>query len=631
MSFYKTNITKFLFFFTMMMSVVHAQIYQLQNAGFEQWDGNNANDEPTHWNGFPSAACDLSGVYAIGCNAATSTRHARTTEIRPGSTGQYSCKIFATQTNIIGNVIIANGALTTGRIRIGSVSTNSDENYNITLTSQPSFSMAFNGKPDSISFWARFVCPSATQEAKMVATIHDAYNYREPETTDQASLSHIVGRALCFFNRANQNWRKHTIPFDYNYPSTQAEYILLTFSTNKEAGVGSTNDMLFIDDIEMIYNTKLSNLMVNNIGIYNFSQDVFNYQVSVPCQSSPLVTAITASPNASVQINQAGLMGDSAIITVTAGGMSSQYVVYFAYQNITTIYANICQGQGYHDSFFNVPPQTNSGVYIQTLTTYTSAQCDSVIKLILNVHPSYVADTTHFMICEGASYSFFDNILTEAGIYDTTITSVNGCDSLVTLNLSVGSYYLQQINASVCAGEIYTQHGFNTSDGGTHTLNYMAVNGCDSIVQLNLSLYPTHHVYIYDTVKPGEIYHEHGFFITDTDVAGYYEESMQLLNTYNCDSIITLKLSIVLDSTDSNFEVKLYPNPTSDLLNIQIISESFAVYLVELYNSYGKLLLLKEIYSHSESLSLKNLSAGFYILKIRSSENVFKHFKIIKT
>ena len=71
---------------------VSGQVYQLPNGGFELWDNNysSTDDEPTNWNSFPSADCTVS----FGCAAATATRHERSTDKRPGSTGQYSCKIW---------------------------------------------------------------------------------------------------------------------------------------------------------------------------------------------------------------------------------------------------------------------------------------------------------------------------------------------------------------------------------------------------------------------------------------------------------------------------------------------------------------------------------------------------------
>ena len=89
-------------------------VYQLPNPGFENWDGNGSDDEPTNWNGFPSSNCTVS----IGCSTAQQTRHERSTDVRPGSTGSYSCKIYATVVNLIFTSVTANGNITTGQPRV---------------------------------------------------------------------------------------------------------------------------------------------------------------------------------------------------------------------------------------------------------------------------------------------------------------------------------------------------------------------------------------------------------------------------------------------------------------------------------------------------------------------------------
>ncbi|MDR1846789.1 MAG: T9SS type A sorting domain-containing protein [Bacteroidales bacterium] len=44
------------------------------------------------------------------------------------------------------------------------------------------------------------------------------------------------------------------------------------------------------------------------------------------------------------------------------------------------------------------------------------------------------------------------------------------------------------INAVITAGETYTQNGFNESTAGTYTQTLQSINGCDSVVVLNLSV-----------------------------------------------------------------------------------------------------------------------------------------------
>ena len=50
-------------------------------------------------------------------------------------------------------------------------------------------------------------------------------------------------------------WERKVIPFQYVGPSSTPEYILITFTTNSIPGGGSAGDEVFIDDVELIYNS----------------------------------------------------------------------------------------------------------------------------------------------------------------------------------------------------------------------------------------------------------------------------------------------------------------------------------------------------------------------------------------
>ncbi|HOZ31055.1 MAG TPA: hypothetical protein PLL66_09075, partial [Bacteroidales bacterium] len=391
----------------------NAQVYQLPNGGFEFWDGTGSDDEPSNWNSFPSAECTL----IFGCGTATATRHSKSSDIRPGSSGNFSCKIYST--SALG--IIANGNISTGQIRIGSTTpTNFEENYNITRSTDANFRQAINAKPDSIRFWAKFVCPSATQNARMHAIIHNNYSYKDPEDGDANAGSHVVADAVSNFTRDNQEWTLHSIPFDYNYPANEPAYILLTFTTNMVAGQGSTSDALYIDDIEFVYNTLLSDLKINGISIDDFNPYTYDYYFDAECGQTQTVSASTQSPNASISIVQ-NSGSNPATITITSGDQSSVYHVYFDYSHTTYINDDICTGTQYNGNGFDISPIDIPDIYEFGRTSYESEECDSLIILYLNVHPSYIADTINIMVCEGANYNFYGQTLTEAGIYNTII------------------------------------------------------------------------------------------------------------------------------------------------------------------------------------------------------------------
>lgn len=308
--------------------------YQLPNPGFELWDGDGANDEPTHWNGFPSSKCTL----IIGCSSGQKTRHSRSTDIRPGSDGQYSCRIFATIVNLGLVKIPANGTITTGEINIGSTTAANTANHNRTLLSNgPELRQTFTGKPDSIRFWAKFSAPDINQNARMHAVIHTNHDYTDPQN-DNSLSDYVVAKAEKNFPQGDQQWHEYTVPFIYNDDVSRIPaYLLLTFTTNKEPGKGSDKDYVWIDDIDFIYTTRLSNLELladgNTVPFNEFNPNRNEYDFYLcPGMSIPTInseTIRTESAQATLSIEQADETVPVATITVTNQIETRTYIIRF--------------------------------------------------------------------------------------------------------------------------------------------------------------------------------------------------------------------------------------------------------------------------------------------------------------
>ncbi|MEA5099277.1 MAG: leucine-rich repeat protein [Bacteroidales bacterium] len=94
----------------------------------------------------------------------------------------------------------------------------------------------------------------------------------------------------------------------------------------------------------------------------------------------------------------------------------------------------------------------------------------------------------------------------------------------------------QFINTSICEGQIYTNYGANINSAGVYHL----VSGCDSII-LTLSVTPASIINYYDTICQGNLYNGYGFNFT-ADTTGRYTRNMQAIN--GCDSIIALYLTV---------------------------------------------------------------------------------------
>jgi len=80
-------------------------------------------------------------------------------------------------------------------------------------------------------------------------------------------------------------------------------------------------------------------------------------------------------------------------------------------------------------------------------------------------------------------------------------------------------------------------------------------------------------------------------------------------------------------------DCNVYPNPTEDLLQLQITNyewqETFDLKWSVLDMS-GKLILQHEVVSDHTEISMKNLSKGVYFLNVSKDNKLAKAFKIIK-
>ena len=141
----------------------------------------------------------------------------------------------------------------------------------------------------------------------------------------------------------------------------------------------------------------------------------------------------------------------------------------------------ICGGGSYD---FHGQILTETGIYRDTLES--SGDCDSVIELHLSFVPTDPIPV-YVDICDGGSYNFDGEILSEPGIYLDTITTSGGCDSIIELHLSIVPPDPVPVYASVCPGDSYNMNGRIFSEPGIYFDSTVTAGGCDSIVELHLT------------------------------------------------------------------------------------------------------------------------------------------------
>ena len=100
-----------------------------------------------------------------------------------------------------------------------------------------------------------------------------------------------------------------------------------------------------------------------------------------------------------------------------------------------------------------------------------------------------VFDTIRHAMCEGSSYEFKGNTYYEQGIYRDTLSAANGCDSIVTLILTVNKPYYSIIRETILEGQYYIFFGDTIRETKTVSHSGRTPEGCDSTTVLELTVH----------------------------------------------------------------------------------------------------------------------------------------------
>lgn len=133
---------------------------------------------------------------------------------------------------------------------------------------------------------------------------------------------------------------------------------------------------------------------------------------------------------------------------------------------------------------------TPVGTSVRMLVLSTKKGCDSVVFLNLTVNKSYESNE-QIVICDNQfPYSFGGRQLTAGGKYKVTLQTVEGCDSVINLNLIANPSYALYDTVKICPSQLpYTYMGKVCAAAGSYLISNLTKKGCDSLVYLNLQLY----------------------------------------------------------------------------------------------------------------------------------------------
>ena len=276
---------------------------------------------------------------------------------------------------------------------------------------------------------------------------------------------------------------------------------------------GGSNYTFSFTDSQYGDNGGLLNFKIYYLGNISWSNGVTTYNNSVSPNSS---TSYTAT------IDNGGCTdSDNVLVSVNTGGTSTDIIT--SCNNYTWI-----DGVTYTTS-------NNSA----SITIPSSSGCDSVVYLDLTInYDSYQTDVqtscNSYTWIDGVTYTSSTNTPT------FTLTSQNGCDSIISLNLTIYSSSNSTDFQNACDSLSWINGQTYYSSNNSAQFVTQNIFGCDSIINLDLTVYPSYFNYQFDTICSSELpYTWNGLTY---NFGGNQMEILTSIN--NCDSITSYVLTV---------------------------------------------------------------------------------------
>ena len=361
---------------------------------------------------------------------------------------------------------------------------------------------------------------------------------------------------------------------------------------------------------------------LNTSTISNPSVTLTNTGTTPITETYTVTTTLASNPNSCPT-------QDSVVVTILPNTSS-------------TVDASICTGASY----------TIGGQSFSTAGTHQAVVngvngCDSTITLNLSLIPNIQTDLTE-SICQGSSYAFGNQTLTNAGEYSQTLQTSTGCDSIVNLSLTVNPILSSSQFETICDGESVTFYGQTLTVAGSFNHTLQTTNGCDSIITLNLIVNPIPSPPTIVSNSPLECPGDGLIMVAEPIVGATYSWSgpgnftssdneisliidNQNTGTYSvyiylngCQSPPSLEqISIANTGVSDNFDVPNVITPNNDGVNEEIefntLFSSCIPFHFELFNRWGNLVFEQENGGEAfkgTTIGGKKLEDGIYFYKL---------------
>ena len=228
---------------------------------------------------------------------------------------------------------------------------------------------------------------------------------------------------------------------------------------------------------------------------------------------------------------------------LNAGGCDSIITINLTINNVTNG-TDVVTACGSHLWVDGNTYTANNTTATHTITNGASNGCDSIVTLNLTINNAtngtdvVTACGSHLWI-DGNTYTANNTTAT----HTITNGASNGCDSIVTLNLTINNATNGTDVVTACGSHLWIDGNTYTANNttATHTITNGASNGCDSIVTLNLTINNATNGTDVVTACGSHLWIDGNTYTANNTTATH---TITNGASNGCDSIVTLNLTI---------------------------------------------------------------------------------------
>jgi hypothetical protein len=387
--------------------------------------------------------------------------------------------------------------------------------------------------------------------------------------------------------------------------------------------LNSSGDFLWVKQLGSSMNDSGKSINVDNSGEIYVS-GFFLDAVTINLSSGNIT--LTPFGGTDVFIAKINSLGD-LLWAKQIGGTNSETSIASAVDNDGNLY---CAGVFKDLVDFNPGSPTfylqSEGNYDIFLTKFSpSGEFNWAVKMG-GVNEDYVRDLAIDLNGNILSTGYFQDVvdfdpgsntlnLNSFGSLDTYTQKLNQCSLIVGFDVQ-----------TACDSYTWIDGITYTSSNNTAQFNLLnaALNGCDSLVNLNLTLNASSSSIQYQTGLDNFTWPVNGQTYTQS---GTY--TAVIPNAAGCDSTITLDLSLNFTGIDEpeNSKILISPNPVSDYFVVsaseELIGEAYSI-----IDLNGKILKKGTLTQKEQKIEIGNLSEGMYLFKIKNKTE--QTFRILK-